>query len=78
MLIQGVGIATWRQLMKLCWSGRNSGLTAAGVVAFLAVSAAGGPVLADEAWDMCTSPDPDVGIAGCTEVLARGTKERSE
>jgi hypothetical protein len=30
---------------------------------------------ADQAWDDCVNKDPDISIAGCTKILARGTSE---
>ncbi|MEQ9688522.1 MAG: tetratricopeptide repeat protein, partial [Bauldia litoralis] len=61
--------------MQVDWNGRTRALKVAGVAALLMVAGAASPVMADEAWDKCTSPEPDIGIAGCTEVLSRGTQE---
>jgi tetratricopeptide (TPR) repeat protein len=64
-----MAIGVWR---KLCRSALVAIFAAVGFVATASVG-----WCADQAWDDCTSKDPDTSIAGCTKVLARGASETS-
>ncbi len=61
-------------MITVAWRGMARSAIAAALL-FLAASVTGAAAAEDRAWTNCSGDDPDLSIAGCTEVLSRGNRE---